>query len=61
MSMTKRWIEQRQEEFAKDRFMADGCPEDEASKMTWEDAVEHLFDGDEEGTWDYFVAWCGED
>lgn len=46
MSMIKRWLEDKQSEWAASLFIEDGCPQEEANKYSYEDAVEHFFEGD---------------
>jgi len=53
--MTKRWLEKQQDDFAKYIFIKDGCPESEAKNYTWDDVVEHFYDGDEEVAYQDFL------
>ena len=56
MSMTKRWLEEEQDKFACETFIKDGCPEDEAKNMTWDDVITHFFDDDDELAMEAFIA-----
>jgi len=46
--MTTKEMSELEKKFVVSKFMADGCPEDDAKAETWESMVENLFDGDEE-------------
>ena len=42
----------KKKEFVVAKFIADGCPEEDARNETWESMVENLFDGNEQAAID---------
>lgn len=55
MGAIKRYLEEKQPEWAVAQFIKDGCPPNEAEQYGYDDAVEHLFDGDYDAAWDSFI------
>lgn len=56
MSHTKRYLEELQQRWAVDLFVRDGCPLEVASNMSYDDAVEAFFDGNDEEAFEVFSA-----
>jgi hypothetical protein len=48
-------IHEKQDKWATNLFIKDGCPPDEANDLTYKDAVKYLFDGDDEVAWNEFI------
>ncbi|MBD3353628.1 MAG: hypothetical protein GF364_19245 [Candidatus Lokiarchaeota archaeon] len=55
MTMKITNLENKQDKWATDLFIKDGCPVHEADQLTYKDVVDHLYDGNEEAAWDDFI------